>query len=194
MSHRCGFTLNVLLATLEDAGFAKVVGTCRPQYFDLWALASLAPVNDEQLKAHASEYFPQQGDVVKNINHIEDELQNAVDEVLVIAKEHQDAGRLEEAEQLYLEIINIQPRHAEANYNLGLIEANLKGAIVSLPRLEIAVEMNPANEQFWVTYVDALMQSGVTSSILAVLELGQQHGLKAETAQILAAEFAAMKG
>jgi predicted SAM-dependent methyltransferase len=26
MAHRCGFTLNVLLATLETAGFAKVVG------------------------------------------------------------------------------------------------------------------------------------------------------------------------
>ncbi len=36
MAHRCGFTLNVLLATLQSAGFAKVVGYSRPQNFDLW--------------------------------------------------------------------------------------------------------------------------------------------------------------
>jgi len=194
MSHRCGFTLNVLLETLEDAGFTKIVGACRSQYFDLWAFASFANLNDGQLVQHASECFPPQCDLVKRVTQVEHDLQNAVNEVLTLAQEHQEAGRLEEAEQLYLEIINIQPRHAEANYNLGLIEASLNGAIVSLPRLEIAVEMNPANEQFWVTYVDALMQSGTTSSILAVLELGQQHGLKAETAQMLAAEFAAMQG
>lgn len=58
MSHRCGFTLNVLLATLEVAGFAKVVGNCRPQEFDLWALASVSDIDNVKIVAQAREFFP----------------------------------------------------------------------------------------------------------------------------------------
>lgn len=57
MAHRCGFTLNVLLATLESAGFAKVVGLRHPQAFELWALASKSEIEDELLRAQAAKYF-----------------------------------------------------------------------------------------------------------------------------------------
>jgi len=57
MAHRCGFTLNVLLATLELAGFAKVVGNRRPQAFDLWALATMSGIEDESIRVKAAKYF-----------------------------------------------------------------------------------------------------------------------------------------
>jgi len=57
MAHRCGFTLNVLLATLETAGFAKVVGYRRPQMFDLWALAAVDKIEDEIIRTEAAKYF-----------------------------------------------------------------------------------------------------------------------------------------
>jgi ubiquinone/menaquinone biosynthesis C-methylase UbiE len=57
MAHRCGFTLNVLLATLEQAGFAKVVGFRRPQLFDLWALASVTGIDDDALRTKAAKFF-----------------------------------------------------------------------------------------------------------------------------------------
>lgn len=195
MAHRCGFTLNVLLATLESAGFSKVVGNCRPEYFDLWALASVSDIDDAILIKLASEYFPQQlnsstlaaqTDMASQTDH---DFQQAVHDVFLVALEHERTGQIEQAEQLYLEILNIQPQHAEANYNLGVIEVHLKGAIAALPRLERAVEVEPANEQFWVTYLDALMQSGLTDSVADMLKLGQKYGLKVETAQMLAAEF-----
>jgi SAM-dependent methyltransferase len=58
MAHRCGFTLNVLLATLQSAGFAKVVGNRRPQVFDLWALASVADLSDDLIRTEAVKFFP----------------------------------------------------------------------------------------------------------------------------------------
>ena len=58
MSHRCGFTLKVLLGTLQDAGFSKVLGRRRPKQFDLWALACMADVDDVRLKDLAREFFP----------------------------------------------------------------------------------------------------------------------------------------
>lgn len=130
--------------------------------------------------------------VVSNLSvatQVDQDLQKAVNEVLQMAVEHQNAGRIDQAEQLYLEILNIQPKHADANHHLGVIEAHLKGAPIALPRLELAVQEKPENEQFWVSYIDALMQSGAIDTVADALELGQKFGLRAETAQILAAEL-----
>lgn len=193
MSHRCGFTLNVLLGTLKSAGFAKVVGSCRPSYFDLWALACVSEVSNEQLLSLARLHLPEQTFEANQSEQATQDMQQAIQDVLTLAQSHQQNGNLAEAENLYLEILNIEPRHAEANYGLGLIEANQKGAADALPRLEAAVESNPAVEQYWVTYVDALMMSGITHSIHDVLALGQQHGLKPETAQALADELAELQ-
>ena len=58
MAHRCGFTLEVLLATLKGAGFAAVAGMGRPAAFDLWALCSKAPLGDDALRRLAADHFP----------------------------------------------------------------------------------------------------------------------------------------
>ena len=39
MSHKCGFTLKVLLGVLKHCGFESVAGIERPKAFDLWAVA-----------------------------------------------------------------------------------------------------------------------------------------------------------
>jgi predicted SAM-dependent methyltransferase len=57
MAHRCGFTLNVLLATLQNAGFAKVVGNRRSHAFDLWGLATMSEIEDDLLRTKAAKYF-----------------------------------------------------------------------------------------------------------------------------------------
>src|SRR5450830_137519 len=120
------------------------------------------------------------------------QLQQAMSDVLQMALQHQSAGDIKQAEHLYLEIIDIQPKHAEANHNLGVIEANLHGALVAMPRLELAVQAKPEIEQYWVSYIDALMQAGATDTAADALELGQQYGLTSKTAQILAADFVAV--
>lgn len=133
---------------------------------------------------------PRQQPIIQKSISTDEALQEAVNEVLQLALEYEQAANLEQAEKLYREIVNYIPRHAEANYHLGVIESSLKGPFFALPRLEIAVEVNPANEQYWVTYIDALMLSGTTHSIQDVLKLGQQHGLKPETAATLKQKLA----
>lgn len=120
------------------------------------------------------------------------QLQQAMNDVLQMALQHQSAGNIEQAAHLYLEIIDIQPKHAEANHNLGVIEANLHGALLALPRLEAAVQAKPEIEQYWVSYIDALMQAGATETAADALELGRQYGLTSKTAQMLAADFVAV--
>lgn len=125
--------------------------------------------------------------VVVNQNH--HALQQAIEDVFEIAMAHQNAGRLVEAGKLYQEILGINANHAAANHNLGVIEAGLKSAQVALPYLEIAVQEKPDNEQYWVTYIDALMQSGAIETAMEALTLGQKFGLRPEVAQMLATDF-----
>lgn len=123
------------------------------------------------------------------VPQVSQELQSAMNEVLTIALAHQDAGQYEQAEHLYSEILEIQPNHAEANHHLGVLQNQSKGALAALPRLALAVQLKPGNEQFWVSYIDALMQSSTVDVAVNALELGQKYGLRSETAQMLAADF-----
>jgi hypothetical protein len=58
MAHRCGFTQKVLIATLQAAGFKMVASICRPEYFDLWAVASKSECSEAHLRAIAAEHIP----------------------------------------------------------------------------------------------------------------------------------------
>ncbi|MEO8600883.1 MAG: methyltransferase domain-containing protein [bacterium] len=58
MAHRTGFTQKVLANTLSSAGFQAVVTNERPQYFDLWALASKSPRSEQELGELAQAHFP----------------------------------------------------------------------------------------------------------------------------------------
>lgn len=59
MAHRTGFTARTLRDALQQAGFAAVLVARRPgPSFDLWACASVAPLEREALEARARAHFP----------------------------------------------------------------------------------------------------------------------------------------
>ena len=60
MAHRCGFTEKVLRGTLQSAGFSRVATMARGStpFFDLWALASKASLDEEAIRALATSHFP----------------------------------------------------------------------------------------------------------------------------------------
>jgi SAM-dependent methyltransferase len=57
MAHKCGFTLKVLLATLQGNGFAAAAGKRRPHAFDLWAVAGKSAMTDADVRAPAGQYL-----------------------------------------------------------------------------------------------------------------------------------------
>jgi ubiquinone/menaquinone biosynthesis C-methylase UbiE len=58
MAHRCGFTEKVLCGTLQTSGFKSVASKKRgAPYFDLWALATKADLNEEELRLLAKTHF-----------------------------------------------------------------------------------------------------------------------------------------
>lgn len=59
MAHRCGFTQKVLTGTLQAAGYAMVAARRRGHpYYDLWALACVATMDEAQLRQLAAAHFP----------------------------------------------------------------------------------------------------------------------------------------
>jgi len=58
MAHRCGFTLKVLIGTLQANGFASVAGKQRDSAFDLWALATKQTMPEADLRQLAGLHFP----------------------------------------------------------------------------------------------------------------------------------------
>ena len=68
-------------------------------------------------------------------------------------------GKLQEAERLYRAILQSQPLHPDANHNLGVIAVSVNKPDVALPLFKTALEANPTIEQFWLSYIDALIKT-----------------------------------
>lgn len=58
MAHRCGFTETVLAHTARAAGFARIATLRRPAVFDLWLVASVAPLAPDAMTALARAHLP----------------------------------------------------------------------------------------------------------------------------------------
>ncbi|WP_443637485.1 tetratricopeptide repeat protein [Candidatus Njordibacter sp. Uisw_058] len=86
-------------------------------------------------------------------------------------------GKLQEAERLYRAILQSQPLHPDANHNLGILAVSVNKADAALPLFKTALEANPKIEQFWLSYIDALIKANQFDDANAVLEQGKKVGL-----------------
>ena len=98
--------------------------------------------------------------------------------------EHQ-AGRYEQAEQLYLDILQTQPYHAVANHNLGLLAGQVGQHEAGLPYLLKALSVNPDEGQFWLSYASGLLKAGQPEQALDIVDTAIARGLDNDMSQRL---------
>ena len=72
-----------------------------------------------------------------------------IEQVLQKGIAAQNAGNLEEAERAYQTILQNQPKHPDANHNLGLIAISKDQIAEALPLFKTALDANPTIGQFW---------------------------------------------
>jgi tetratricopeptide (TPR) repeat protein len=84
---------------------------------------------------------------------------------------------LQEAERAYQAILQSQPEHPDANHNLGLIAISLNQIEAALPLFKTALEANPKMEQFWLSYIDALIKEKQFDNAKQVLEQAKKQGV-----------------
>jgi predicted Zn-dependent protease len=85
-------------------------------------------------------------------------MQSVVEKVLTKGFELHNAGQIDLAKQLYGSVIKLEPRQPDANHNLGVIEIEAGKGTEAKPLLRIALEANPDNAQYWVSYIDLLIR------------------------------------
>ena len=98
---------------------------------------------------------------------------------------HHAAGRLAEAEQLYRAILQVQPEQPDANHNLGVLMVQAGQQAIGLQHLKTALESDPSQGQYWLSYADALLASGQAMEALIVIQTAIQSGLDTPEAQAL---------
>jgi Flp pilus assembly protein TadD len=94
-------------------------------------------------------------------------------------------GKLQDAERLYRAILQSQPLHPDANHNLGVIAVSFNKADVALPLFKKALEANPTIEQFWLSYIDALIKEQQLDNAKQVLEHARKQGVAGENLNVL---------
>ena len=95
------------------------------------------------------------------------------------------ARRWQDAEALYRVILKKQPMHPDANHNLGVLAISFNKSEIALPLFKIAVEANPNQGQFWISYVDALIKTNQLDLAKSVLDHGKKLGLVGEIVDAL---------
>lgn len=112
-----------------------------------------------------------------------------LDQALQQAIDHHRVGQLQPAEQLYRAILQVQPNHADANHNLGVLAVAVGKTAEALPFFKLALEANPNQTQFRFSYIEALIQANQLDTARSVLAQGQQRGLAGEQIESLASRL-----
>ena len=89
-------------------------------------------------------------------------------------------GKLQDAERLYRAILKAQPKHPDANHNLGVLAVAVGKPLEAIPLFKLALEANPKIEQFWLSYADALIKTERFDEAKRVLIEGETSGVASE--------------
>ena len=83
-----------------------------------------------------------------------------VPEALAIAVQHHQAGRLQAAEQIYRQILAVEPNHADALHLLGVIAHQTGKHEVAVETIRRAIGLKGNVAAFHVNLGNALMTKG----------------------------------
>ena len=103
-----------------------------------------------------------------------------IDQAIQKAVEAHKAGQVQEADRLYTAILKAQPKHPDANHNLGVLTVSVGKVEAAIPFFKKALEGNASIVQFWLSYIDALIKLRRLSDANAAFEDAKVKGAKGE--------------
>jgi len=108
-----------------------------------------------------------------------------IDQALQKGIEAHKAGQIQEADKFYTAILQSQPKHPDANHNLGVLAASANKVGAALLLFKTALEANPKIEQFWLSYIDALIKEKQFDNAKQVLDQAKRQGVAREKLNVL---------
>ncbi|MEI7455489.1 MAG: tetratricopeptide repeat protein [Nitrosomonadales bacterium] len=109
-------------------------------------------------------------------------------QTLARAKVLQQAGKLADAKRLYLVVLQADQTHAQANYRMGVIEQELGNPAAALGFFMAALESDPVCSDYWIRYIEILVELGQLDAAREVLALARQQGMHGEALDALRLE------
>ena len=103
-----------------------------------------------------------------------------LDEALKKGVEAHRAGQVKEAEEFYTVILKAQPKHADANHNIGMLAVGVGKTEEALAFFKTALEANPSVGQFWLSYADALIKLNRIADAKALFNQAKDKGANGE--------------
>jgi|TARA_B110000908_G_C10231563_1_gene440884 tetratricopeptide (TPR) repeat protein len=103
-----------------------------------------------------------------------------LDEALKKGVEAHAAGQIQEANRFYLSILKAQPKHPDANHNMGALCMDVGKVQEALPFFKAAVTATPSAVKFWLDYIDALIKLDRTFDANAAFKQAKNNGAKGE--------------
>lgn len=86
-------------------------------------------------------------------------------------------GNLKEAERVYRAILQSQPNQPDASHNLGLIAIDMGRIDIALPLFKSALDEKPIIEQFWISYITALLKDNQSKKARQVIKKAKKKGI-----------------
>ena len=103
-----------------------------------------------------------------------------LDQALIKGVEAHKAGKLQEADRYYTAILKAKPKHPDANHNMGVLAIAVGKIQEALPFFKTALEANPNVDQYWLSYIDALIKLNRVADAKAVFDQAKSKGLKGD--------------
>ena len=103
-------------------------------------------------------------------------METVVEETLSKGLDAHKAGQFVEAAIHYNSVLKNAPKQPDANHNLGVLSVNTGKVLEAMPMLKIALEENPNEAQYWVSYIDALIQLEAIHDAQNMLEQAKERG------------------
>ena len=90
-------------------------------------------------------------------------------------------GNIQEADKFYTAVLNVQPTHPDANHNLGVLAVGIGKVEESLSFFEKALEVNPITQQYWLSYLNALILAKKISTAKKIVSQCNERGINGDT-------------
>ena len=118
-----------------------------------------------------------------------DDIQQLAHDAMRSAQHELAAGRHDQAAALYQGVLTLLPGHGGAHFGLARLAREAGRLADALPHFSAALQADPAEESYWLTYLDALVAARQFDGARELIELGRRHGLQGAAVDVLAARL-----
>ena len=99
------------------------------------------------------------------------------------------AGQAQEADKYYTAILKANPKHPDANHNMGVLAVGVGKVEQALPFFKTALEVNQTVGQYWLSYINALIKLDRLDDAKAVFNQAKSKGVKGDGFEQLESKF-----